>query len=144
MGLWSWLTGVDLDEQQRLGEQRDAALGELNQQALSRGHWTEGQFNESEMNRASGMTGDLSGEVGAAFVEGAKEGLASMTSGVNATLSGAVWAILKSIPLSVWVIGLVVLFLLAFRNDYSHDCLPGLAGKRARISAACSCVIAYI
>ena len=79
MGLWSWLTGVDLTEQQRLGEQRDAELGRLNQEALARGHWSEGQFNESEMNRVSGMTGDLSGEVGSAFVEGAREGLANMS-----------------------------------------------------------------
>ena len=104
------LLGVDLDEEQRRGEAADAALAALNREKYQSGEWTQSQFETAERNRLAGATGDVSDEVTTVFKDELKRGPQNVSAGINATLSGIVRTVVQAVPLSVWLIAAVALF----------------------------------
>lgn len=80
-GLWSWITGVDLEEEQRRGDALDEALRQENLRDLESGHYTQEIFDQAEANRQAGLTGDVHAQVKDAFVEGLGEGWNNLVGG---------------------------------------------------------------
>jgi hypothetical protein len=119
MSLWSKIfLGTDLDEEQAKQNELDSQLAALNQDALNRGVWDQKTYDQAQANLEAGRV-DVSQQVGEAAMEGAREGMnaeiALVTQGipnaVNSTLSAGVGVIFKSIPISLWLLAGVGLFI---------------------------------
>lgn len=101
--------GVDLDEEQARGNELDAKLNALNNQALQSGKYTQAQYELAMDHASEGVTGDVNQQVWQAAGEGALEGakgelkLVSTVAGgtasaVKGTLNFAFGTILSAIP----------------------------------------------
>lgn len=112
----SWITGVDLEAEQRRSDELDAKNRALTQKRYEEGKVTDQAYAISMQHYADGQM-DVSGEVNQAFVDGAKEGLDNVLEapgkvvdaigkGATKTLGG----ILGGIPLWVWPVALIVAF----------------------------------
>lgn len=122
MSLLTWLeskaTGVDLAAEQARGNAADAQLSALNTQALNSGHYDQATYDLAVQDAAAGATGDVTAQVGEAFMEGASQGLQNVIQapgklvGAAGSLSGSVlWGIIKAIPWWVWVAAAGALFI---------------------------------
>ena len=115
MGLYNWLrtqvTGVDVDETQRISDEQDEKLAQLNRDALESGQYSQAQYEMAEKHRIDGVVVDAAGQVGEAFIEGAKEGLAREQELVKGAVNGVAKGILGFIPWWVFVVAIIALFL---------------------------------
>jgi hypothetical protein len=120
--LLSWVTGVDLDKEQARGEAEDAKRAQQNLDLLNRGVWDQEQYDLAQANLSKAATGNVADQVGAAFGDGLEEGWQNLTNGVpnavNRTLGDIIGAIFKSVPLSLWVIAAIALFVYLGGIDY--------------------------
>jgi len=112
-----YLWGVDLEAEQRRGQQLDADLAELNRRKLESGQYTQEEYQRAEANRLAGATGNVAGEVRSEFYAGAREGannvlnfpgqvVGTVGQGAGQLLGG----VLAAVPWWVWLGGLAALF----------------------------------
>jgi hypothetical protein len=110
MGLWSWITGVDLAEEQRRSDAADARLKEMNNAA-----WAAGKLSEEELQarnaRVDAGAIDATAQVSDAFGQGLQEGYMNVTGTIKNTIAAPfkfAWAV---IPWQVYVaVGLYILW----------------------------------
>lgn len=120
--LMSLLTGTDLEAEQQRSAELDALHKQRNQQLLERGLWTQEQADAAneriDTASAEGGMNDTAGAVTEEFKAGAQEGLANVlaapgaavgavTGGLGSVLGG----ILKNIPLWLYLVGGLALFI---------------------------------
>jgi len=102
MGLMSWLTGVDLAEEQRRSDDADARLRELNA-----AHWAQGRLTDEELAerdaRIVAGTLNVDAEVSAAAREGLAEGYARTTGAIKDTIAAPFRFTFAIIPWQVWL-----------------------------------------
>lgn len=110
--LQKWLYGIDVEAEQERSDELDARLADLNRAAYDAGKYTPQSYYEREQNREAGRL-NAEKEVNQAFVEGLKEGAASIPTGINSALSTATRGIFSAIPLSVWLVAGLALFVWA-------------------------------
>lgn len=103
MGLLSWWTGVDLEEERRRGAEADARLAAL--QARQRDRFTDTQWATMQEHLAEqqGYSVDPEAQVAAAFGEGLKEGYDKTTGAIRATVAAPFNFVFKSLPWQLYV-----------------------------------------
>lgn len=127
MGLWDRIVyGVDLDEEQRRGNELDARLEALNRQALETGRWNADQYRRAEENRTAGLTGDVRQDVRSAAAEGAVEGIRAIPGAIKETLRAPFVFAQAILPWQLWVVGAVALFIYLGGGVY----LRGILARR--------------
>ena len=117
MSLLSYILGSD--EQQQRGDSLDAQLKALNDRDYGKGGRIYNEIQEEQGPAAaiiaaqdvqkhleSSKTGNVSAQIDQAF----DEGLADSTSSVRNAIGTAVGSIFRIIPLSVWILAAVALF----------------------------------
>lgn len=112
MGLWSWLTGIDLEAEEKRGAELDAIIAQQNRAAVQRGIWTgeQAEMAEDHWQLMTGQTSDVVGQVSDEFLVGAEEGFYATAGGISKGLNsvagaagGFVW---RAVPWWVWLAGL--------------------------------------
>ena len=107
----SWLSklflGVDLDEEQQRANEQDAALAQLNRDALANGTYDQKTFDQAEANRLRGATPDIGGDVAHSFWQGFQEGAAKEKRFLGSAIS---FPFVKLIPWQLYLIGAIALF----------------------------------
>ena len=122
MSLLTWidskLTGVDLAAEQQRGNQLDAQLQNLNQQALATGHYDQATFDQAQADAVAGATGDVTQSVDVAFQQGLAEGAQNvlnapgkLVGAAGSASSSLLSGILKNIPWWVYVAAFGALFI---------------------------------
>jgi hypothetical protein len=78
MGLWSFITGEDLDAIEAQSAATDAKLAELNRQKLENGSWNQATYDQASANLDKSRIIDAEGQVADAAAEGFQEGVANV------------------------------------------------------------------
>lgn len=88
------------------GNAADAANQALNQQLVNNGTWNGSQQQIAQQDYATNASGDVGDAAASGFQEGLAQGVQNEKNFVNNTFFG----VLKSIPVSVWIVLAVVGF----------------------------------
>lgn len=92
-------------EEVERGAAADKKLAELNRQAYETGLWNEAQYAQAETNRLNNAAETYGRQIGDAFTEGAKEGLAKAQEAVKGTVGTVTGGALGFVPWYVWLLG---------------------------------------
>lgn len=111
LGLDRLFLGVDLDEQQRLGEERDALKAQQDLDRLNRGIYSPTTYQTVRERADAAATGDVTAQVNEEFGKGLDEGISNVRGTIGSIIDAAVFTPLRLIPWQVWLGLLIVLFI---------------------------------
>ena len=115
MSLITWITskvsGIDLAAEQQRGNELDAKLGAMNQEALATGRYDQAEFDQAEADRATGAVGNVNAAVTDEFWVGWGEGETNIKNWLKKALEKIPNTILPAIPWQLYVLAAVALFL---------------------------------
>lgn len=100
MGLWSLITGEDLEAAQAQSAAADAKLAELNRQKLERGVWDQATYDQAAKQLADSSLADAQDQVAGAFAEGFNDGV----SNVRGTIGDILALPFRLIPPIGWLL----------------------------------------
>lgn len=116
--------GIDLEEEQRRGDELDRQLREMNERDYGPGgriyerieaergtEEADAVYDQVRDNLNEGLTGDVEAQVDDAFREGLEEGYENVTGGISNTLAAPFRFTFASIPWQLWIAAAVALFL---------------------------------